>query len=509
MKKPNILLITTDQQHHRLLGCQDPRVSTPHLDRLAAEGTLFERAYCPNPTCTPTRASILTGLYPSQHGAWSLGTSLRRDLPTIASLLSQQGYRTSLIGKAHFEALAETPEHPSLESYPRLKDLAFWRDFDGPYFGFDKIRLCRNHADEFHAGEHYAVWMEEHGLSDWERYFPLWNPSLPHHGATARQEPGAWSLPEGLHYNHFIVDESLQEIQAAQTADRPFFLWASFPDPHPPYLVPEPWASMFKPDEAEVPTFEAADFASMPPHYRLTQEEKPDFSPWHEATPWNHGFHSHRFDRTVQAKRIAIYKGMMAFTDHAIGKILEKIEASGQSDHTLIVFTSDHGHFYGQHGLIAKGAFMYEDLIRVPMIAKWPGHLSAGHRSQSIQSLVDLMPTFLEAASSPPLAGIAGVSQLPAWEQRVETAGRQHALIEHRHQPTTLHVRTWVGARYKITVYFGQPYGEIFDLENDPEERHNLWDDPASQSLKTTLLHQMIDAHLDREPLPMPRVSAS
>ena len=169
--RPNILLITSDQQHWSTLGCLNPEIDTPHLDRLASEGTLFERAYCPNPTCTPTRASMITGKYPSQHGAWSLGTKLSEDEHTVGEDFQAAGYRTSLIGKAHFQPLQATEEFSSLESYPILQDLDFWRDFTGPFYGFERVRLARNHADEAHVGQHYALWMEEQGLANWRDYY--------------------------------------------------------------------------------------------------------------------------------------------------------------------------------------------------------------------------------------------------------------------------------------------------------------------------------------------------
>jgi uncharacterized sulfatase len=146
--KPNILLITSDQQHWHTLGCLNPEISTPNLDRLAAEGTLFTRAYCPNPTCTPTRASIITGQYPSRHGAWSLGTKLPEDAHTVGEDLSGAGYRTALVGKAHFQPLRSTDEFPSLEAVPLMQDLDFWRKFHGPFYGFEHIELARNHTDE-------------------------------------------------------------------------------------------------------------------------------------------------------------------------------------------------------------------------------------------------------------------------------------------------------------------------------------------------------------------------
>ncbi|HQL64629.1 MAG TPA: sulfatase-like hydrolase/transferase, partial [bacterium] len=110
-KKPNILFITSDQQHYNTLGCINPEIQTPNLDKLAKQGIRFTRAYCTNPTCTPSRASLITGKYPGQHGAWALGTKLPEDEPTIGEYLSSQGYQTALIGKAHFQQLKDTPEY--------------------------------------------------------------------------------------------------------------------------------------------------------------------------------------------------------------------------------------------------------------------------------------------------------------------------------------------------------------------------------------------------------------
>ena len=169
--RPNILFITSDQQHWNTIGATNPEIQTPHLDRLASQGMRCHRAYCPNPTCTPSRASMITGLYPSDHGAWSLGTKLMEDVPTVGQALGRSGYRTSLVGKAHFQPLQETPKYSSLESYPILQDLDFWRRFDEPFYGFDTVRLARNHADEAHVGQHYVIWLEENGCANWRDYY--------------------------------------------------------------------------------------------------------------------------------------------------------------------------------------------------------------------------------------------------------------------------------------------------------------------------------------------------
>ena len=146
MKKKNVLLITSDQQHWNTLGVFNKEIKTPNLDRLVKEGTTFSRAYCPNPTCTPTRCSIITGLYPSQHGAWSLGTKMPENTTTIGDILQENDYRTALIGKAHFQHNLQNEKYPSLEAMPILHDLDFWRKFDEPFYGFEHVELTRNHT---------------------------------------------------------------------------------------------------------------------------------------------------------------------------------------------------------------------------------------------------------------------------------------------------------------------------------------------------------------------------
>lgn len=501
MHRPNLLLITSDQQHPDLLGCVNTEVRTPHLDRLASEGTLFTRAYCPNPTCTPSRASMITGLYPSQHGAYSLGTKLPETVPTIGDALHRQGYATSLIGKAHFQPLAGTIDYPSLESYPVLHDLDFWRDFDGPFYGFQHVELARNHGDEAHVGQHYALWMEEKGARQWRSYFK------PPTGSTPSQR-GRWNIPEELHYNSWIVERTNARLAHHEGHEEPFFLWASFPDPHPPYLVPAPYDTMYDPAALTVPGVIPGEHDRNPPHFAKTQETAPDFSAWRDdpqGYPFCHGCQSHLIDARLLAENIAIYFGMMSLLDRAVGRILEQIDHLGLRDNTLVIFTSDHGHFYGQHGLTAKGPFHYEDLVRVPFIVRWPSQVPAGGRNPALQSLVDLAPTLLAAAGAPRPAKMSGVDQLPVWSG-VQAAARDHVLVENRHQPTTLQLHTYIDERYKLTAYRGAAYGELFDLADDPAEVRNLWNEPQASGLKQHLLLQLASAEMAKEPLFMPRL---
>lgn len=495
----NILLITSDQQHWNTLGCDFPEVSTPNLDRLAEQGTLFRRAYCPNPTCTPTRASLLTGQWPSQHGAYSLGTKLFEDRPTINDVLHEHGYRTGLVGKAHFQPLESTDEYPSLESYPTLQDLDFWREYDGPFYGFDDIDLARNHTDEAHVGQHYAIWLEERGVNDWRRYFR--KPT-----GTSDEQIHRWNIPEDLHYNAWIADRVDSRLTEYTETGEPFFLWASFFDPHPSYLVPEPWDTMYDPAGITVPGAVENVGPEDSPFLRIARERDPDPSAFGVHGKWMHGVASHVQPRDELAKDIAVYYGMVSCLDKYIGRILDRLDALGLADDTLVVFTSDHGHYYGHHGLNAKGPFHYEDGVRVPMIVRWPGRVPAGARSDAIQSLVDYPATFLSAAGIERPRFLSGLDQLPSWRDPARHV-RDHTLVENTHEPGAAVLRTYIDDRHKITVYQHFDCGELFDLAEDPGESRNLWNDPAHTALKARLLQKFVRAEMARDILPMPRVS--
>jgi arylsulfatase A-like enzyme len=499
--QPNILLITSDQQHWFTLGRDNPWIRTPHLDRLAAEGTQFDRAYCPNPVCSPSRSSIITGQYPSAHGCWTIGVKLAEDVPTVGEALQRAGYATSLIGKAHFQPLGSADGQESLETPEKIRDLDFWRNFTGPWYGIQNVEIARGHGDESLAGQHYGIWLEERGLANWPDYF------MPMPGEPDRpKRRGAWELSEEYHYTTWTAERTMAAIERDVAAGTPFFTWASFHDPHPPYVVPEPWASMYDPRDMDPGTLTPGELDLMPEMHRLTQLERPDYSPWQESGFGNHGYRSHLVDQDQLRRDIAIYYGMISFMDAQIGRILDRLDTLGTADSTLVVFTTDHGHFIGQHGLIAKGPFHYEDLIRIPFLVRMPGSVPGGRRSNAIQSLVDLAPTFLSAAGEPVPGVMQGVSQWEVWTGQADDA-RDWAMVENRHQPTRVHLRTYIEQRYKLTIYRGSDDGELFDLKDDPEERRNLWSSPEHATIKAELMQRWLQAELSREQTRFPRIA--
>lgn len=425
----------------------------------------------------------------------------------IGTPLQAAGYDCALIGKAHFQPLRSTPEHPSLETHPLVRDLEFWRGFHGPFYGFNHVELARHHGDEAHVGQHYALWMEEKGLTDWRDHFQnRWGEFDYAGGKPEPVRQHAWTLPQEYHSNTWITERSLARLEHARDAGRPAFLWASYFDPHPPYLVPEPWASMYDPKKITVPAVSPGEHARNPALLRKTQEANPDFSAYDQFGVGNHGCRSHLHDRDALARDIATYYGMMSFLDHQVGLLLDGLERLGLAEDTLVIFTSDHGHYYGHHGLIAKGPFHYEDGIRVPFLARWPGRIPAGRESDALLSLVDVPTACLRAAGLEPSPFMQGVDPLPVWLGERESV-RDHVTVEHRAQPTAIHLKTYVDSRYKLTVHLGDEDGELYDLEADPAEVNNLWRDPTAHDLRERLLRALLFAEMAQEPMPMPRVA--
>jgi uncharacterized sulfatase len=516
MKQTNILFITSDQQHWSAMGYLNPEVKTPNLDRLVSRGTAFHRAYTVNPTCTPTRASWITGLYPSQHGAYSLGTKLPEDVPTIGGYFAGAGFRSALIGKAHFQPLLGTEEFPSLEAYPVLHDLDFWKNFHGPFYGFDHVELARNHTDESHAGQHYALWMEEKGYKEWRDYFLPNGPAKTVTGdrlTDSRHRPRrsgeAWEIPEEIHYNTWIAERSCALLEQYAEAEQPFFLWSSFFDPHPAYMVPEPYASMYDPQDVTVPDYTEGEFDDKPPYFKKAREENPDFTEFaEEGGNGIHGAGSHLKSREERAKNIAMMYGMMTMMDKYIGIILDRLEELGLAENTLVCFTTDHGDYLGQHGLTKKAIHHYEDLLRVPLVCSLPGRIPEGRVSNALQSTVDLAPTFLSFAGCSVPQSMSGRDQRSVWEGD-ESFARDHVIIENQHQPTTMNMRTYIDDRYKITVHYNREYGELYDLRKDPGELKNLWDAEEYAERKSRLLLRFLYGEMGKAPLPMPRISSA
>lgn len=467
----NILLITSDQQRWDAIGKLNPAIKTPNLDRLVDRGILFDRAYTVNPVCTPSRCSMLTGHYPSRHGCFHVGTNLPDDYgPTVADRFSDAGYQTSLLGKAHFKACKD-PE--SIESAPRVHDLDYFDSWNGPYFGFDHAELVIGHTSEPHAGGmHYGAWLREQSV-DIGSFF----------GIHDYDHFGVWDLPENYHGSAWVADRTIAAINRAREADAPFFLWSSFQDPHNPYVTPEPWTSLHDPAEMPLP-YRAVDARAKPAFYASLAEG--DFygdDPELQDKAWGDvKIRPDLSDDDVRRLR-ATYYGMVSLMDHHIGRLLDRLEADGTIDQTVIIFASDHGDYLGDHGLWGKGLPTYESMQRVPFIVSHPECKATGQVSHALQSLVDIEASCLETAGLDATEGSQGVSQLQAWLDP-EQSVRDHCLLEFRPAQGPYKQRSWIESQYKLVVYDTRDYGELYDLDADPRQEHNLYDNSDFRSVR-------------------------
>jgi arylsulfatase A-like enzyme len=491
-RRPNILFLFSDQQRWDTLGLLNPQIRTPQLDRLGQSGLLVERAYAPTPVCLPCRASVLTGQYPSTHGAAHNTAQLPEDYgPTVAAVLRARGYYTHIIGKSHL-----SPAHDPLsrEAAPFIHNREYYRRWHGPWHGFERADICIGHTTEQHAcGMHYGAWLQDRGV-DTAKYF----------GHTRYEQYGTWDLPEEFHNSKWIADVTIAAIQRSLDRGQPFFISANFPDPHNPCMTPAPWSTMYEP--AAIPRFgykpgEPECFRDKPPFYREIVQQPGGYA----ARPSDPGLrgagnvsHLDWSPEQTQANA-ACYYGMVSLMDKHIGRVLDALQRLGLREETLVVFSSDHGDLLGDHGLWWKSLVCYEESIRVPFIASFPGTIPAGRRSRAFLSLVDLLPTFCEFAAVTPPPSCEGVGQRAVWQGDAAGA-RDHVIVEERPYDTDWNQRIIVTDTHKLAFYAGRDYGELYDMTADPDQVRNLWSDPAHATLKQELIARILSHEMNKHP---------
>ena len=318
--------------------------------------------------------------------------------------------------------------------------------------------------------------------------------------------PQAWrtNLPEDLYPTSYVVERTLAFLDdhAGRRDAAPFFLQCSFPDPHHPFTPPGRYWDMYKPqDMALPPSFQIGNRA-LPPHAAQLIAER-DAGTRNAGTPG-----AFAVSEREAREAIALTYGMITMIDDGIAKILKRLDDLGLTRNTVLVFTSDHGDLMGDHQLMLKGAYAYQGLIRVPFI--WVEPQAAAARSNQLFGTLDIAATFLDRARLAPYNGIQGKSMLPAIAGDAD-AGHDGILVEYGSQrpvtglPAEFTMRTLVDDRWRITLYRGVPWGEFHDLESDPHEMHNLWDDPAHAADKLVLTERLAQKMMqlsERSPRP-------
>lgn len=434
MDRPNILLITSDQHRANCLGvAEHPCVSTPHLDRLAYEGVHFTRAYTNCPVCIPARTSMITGRDAHRNGKAAYAQDFRverKHEEFLGSLITRAGYQSCLIGKTHWH----TP--PSYRA------------------GFESVITQRRLFEE--------------------RRSLQCRPNLRPEGIGFNEmHPTLSQFPPHLYSTDWTVDQCVRFIQHRDETV-PFFLWASFTDPHPPLSIHEPYYSLY--DNAPVPEPIQADWADGEECPVSFLSHKVSYNPG-PMQPWE-----------IRKMR-SVYYGMITNIDHQLGRLFGCLQNNGTWDNTWVIYTTDHGEHLCDYGNIAKSSFL-DRAARLPFIVRPPkAHGAAkGTNCSSLVELSDLLPTLCEVAGTSSPTDISGRSLLPLVENpeaRVRDA--LHGHIDDSH--------VYIEGKYKYLYFVADGAELVFDMENDPEEKKNL----ASDRELADSLRARFVAHLKSE----------
>ncbi len=469
-EKPNILWLCTDQQRYdtiRALG--NSLVNTPNIDRLISEGVTFTRAYCQSPVCTPSRASFLTGRYPRTTRCRQNGQAMPPDEQLISKILADNGYTCGLAGKLH-------------------------------------LASCSDHKVETRIDDGYSTFhWSHHPQPDWpENAYTQWLASKGKTWEELYTGPGTDYLKEGIpteyHQTTWCAEMTIDFIQ--ENKGKPWMFSFNCFAPHHPFDPPKEFLEKYNPDEMPLPKYREGELDNKPTFQQLDHE-------WAHNTPGY--FHVTGMRDQDKREVTAAYLAMCEHIDQQVGRIIDALDESGQRDNTIVIFMSDHGEMLGDHGIYLKGPHFYEEALRVPLTIRWPGHFKPDHRVEGLVELTDLAPTLLECA------GIDVPNRMQGRSLREHLNG----------DANPSHFRDFVFSEYynswthedgygtmlrteteKIVVYHGTKDGELYDLENDPDEFENLWDSPNHQELKLHLMKQCFDASvftMDPDP---PRLGA-
>ncbi|MGI9476780.1 MAG: sulfatase family protein [Hyphomicrobiaceae bacterium] len=474
-KKPNILWYCTDQQRWDTIACLgNPHINTPELDKFCEAGTAFNNAYCQSPICTPSRASFLTGRYPATTHVHRNGNAGFPDSETLVTkMFADAGYDCGLVGKLHLTSAKGVEE----------------RTDDGYRFFAWSHHPLPNLEPEHHA---YHQWLEKEKGVD---------PHALYDSVTGFCGPG---VPSELHQTTWVTETAIRFVE--QQRDGPWMLTLNPFDPHPPFDPPPSYLERYDPSKLPPPLFRPSDIEHQRRFRSLAQQTLDAMDPsgdMPEAVAKEERLstaYSPPKQFNGQAVKAAYY-AMIELIDHEFGRLLRALDAMGELDNTLVVYHSDHGEMLGDHGLLYKGCRFFEGLVHVPLIFAWPGRIEQNLRSDALVELVDIAPTLLEAVglSIPP--GMQGKSLWPLLTGEVgPDHHKDHVVSEFNDAlgsaaiPTPSHGSMVYDGRMKHIVYHGTGLGELYDLEADPGEFDNLFDDMTDAEARFGMMRRHFDA---------------
>lgn len=514
-KAPNFLLIITDQHRADHLGCYGNKVvKTPSIDRIAENGTRFENFYVATPICMPNRATLMTGRMPSLHGARQNGIPLSLYATTFVEIMRAAGYDTALFGKCHLQSISDNPPTIGMPepdpnkiqppAHLREADLSrpdhgrydqelrsTWHDHPEfelalPYYGFSHVELAVGHGDQV--------------VGHYERWLSARHPNAESLRGRQNQLPGndyiapqAWRtrIPAESYPTAYVAERTIKYLENYSRTDRskPFFIQCSFPDPHHPFTPPGRYWHMYDPEQITLPpSFNSAE-RPIAPHLQKLYDER-------AANKANRdGQRTFAITEREVREATALTYGMITMIDDAIGSILGWLKTLRLDQDTVVIFTSDHGDFMGDHQLLLKGALHYRGLVRVPFIWRDLNGETGGLVNAGLCGTLDIANTILDRAGLAGPNGMQGLSLLQALNG--DQTGRDSWVIE-EHQRRgymglnhNFRARSLITKQYRLTLYEGADWGELYDLASDPHEMNNLWDDPRAQNQRHDLTEQL------------------
>ncbi|WP_105615477.1 sulfatase family protein [Vallitalea okinawensis] len=425
-KAPNILLIHADQHRFDCLGAYGNKdIKTPNIDSLARDGVVYNNSFCSFPVCTPSRYSLLSGLQVRQHSGWTNHCTLPSYINTFPKVLRSQGYQTASVGKMHF-----TPTYLDV--------------------GFDKMVLCEQDGPGRFDDDYHRELMDK-GL--WDRN------DLEDQRAEYRENAPEeyWdslgsmvsNLQDEYHSTSWIGRKALEEI--TEWKEDGNLLMVGFVKPHHPFDPSESWSDLYDPNELSI----------LPGWTEACLERDLAFSK---------GYFPHDDNDEAKVKKVmAYYYANISHIDHEVGKMIALLKEKGLYDNTIIIYTSDHGDYMGFHHLMLKGNYMYDPVIKVPLIIKYVNSNQGGGVSEQLVSNIDLASTIVH------LAGVEKPEQME--DYNILEDKREFVVSESGHQ-TEYMIRD---SRYKLLLSKDENKSLFFDLENDPLELENRYYDEAYQ----------------------------
>jgi arylsulfatase A-like enzyme len=461
--QPNILWICTDQQRYDTLGCYgNEHVSTPAVDELAANGVRFDRCFSQNPVCTPSRASFLTGRYPRTTRCYQNGLDMPDDEVLVTRMLADEGYTCGLAGKLHISSA-----HPG-----RSTDAHTERRIDDGYAEFHWSHDTGAHwpTNEYHH------WLNQRGV-EYDR--------TPVEGS----DHVTTAVPAEHHQTTWCAERTIDFIESNEGRDRPWLYSVNPFDPHPPFDPPREYLE---------PYLDALDAVPLPNYRSDELEDKPVLDDLRTAQGFQDDWYPEMNDDDHRLVRAA-YWAMCDLIDDQVARMLDALEDTGQRTETLVIFMSDHGTMLGDHGVYRKGPYMYEPAVRVPLVVSGPG-VREGVDSDALVELSDIAPTLLDAAGveTPDRVQTESLWPLLSGESDPDDH-REDVYCEHydsmgAYEDHTIPHGTMVRTeQYRLVRWHRLDTGELYDLESDPEEQRNRWDDPDYSEVKMQLLERLSD----------------